>query len=86
MSAGQRPEVARGGDPSQLPGLPWGGVLPGGAVESGISNQGKLVINLNRPHWLWEGPIFSYGDTKESRVAGGVLTCKLNSTLVINYH
>lgn len=32
------------------------------------------------------GPVFSYGDTKGSRVAGGVLTSKLNSTLVINYH
>lgn len=44
-----------------------------------------MVIDLNRPHGLWEGPVFNYAGSKASRVAGGLLASKLSYTLVVNY-
>lgn len=44
------------------------------SCEIGAFKPGQMVINLNRLHWHWEGPIFNYTASKECRAAGGRLT------------
>lgn len=48
------------------------------SCEIGDFKPEQIVFDLNRPHGCWEGPIFSYADSKESGVVDGRLTSELS--------